>query len=257
MIGVMGSDEPDVVTCTQGLAEGVLMVTLDRPQRRNAMSAALVDRLLALLQEMAGQAAIGAIVFAGAGRGFCAGSDLAELASADAVGRAAFEAASGRLARGMVAHPLPILAAVHGFAIGGGMTLAAACDIVVTAPDAHWSLPEVPIGLFPAWGLEPVSDRVGRPMARRLAWGIDTLDGKAACAAGLADLVAEAPLEAALGLAAQLAALPRGQAAAVKSYFSRVRRGEAADDMARALFTQACLTPEAAASLARFGRAVP
>ncbi len=194
------------------------------------------------------------MVLTGAGRGFCAGSDLAGLAAMDAAGKSAFEAESGRLARRIMAHRLPVLAAVHGFAVGGGLTLAAACDIVLTAPDAKWSLPEVPIGLFPAWGLEAVRLRVGRPAARRLAFGIDTLLGDAAVAMGLADAMAEAPLAAALALAERLAALPAAQVAAVKDYFAEERAGEAADAHANALFMAACGTPEAAESFETFGR---
>ena len=169
----------------------VLVVALNRPASRNAMSARLVDEMLAAL---ATDAEIGALVLTGTGRGFCAGSDLAGLAMMGASEKSAFETASGLLARRIMAHPLPVLAAVHGFAIGGGLTLAAACDIVVTSVEAKWSLPEVPIGLFPAWGLEAVALRVGRPAARRLAWGIDMISGEAAVAMGLADAAAEKPL---------------------------------------------------------------
>jgi enoyl-CoA hydratase/carnithine racemase len=232
--------------------ERILIATLDRPKQRNAMSVGLVERLLALLDEVAGNSARGAIVITGTGRGFCAGSDLAGLAAMEPAARSAFEAASGKLSRRIACHPLPILAAVHGFAIGGGLTLAAACDIVATTADAKWSLPEVPIGLFPAWGLEAVLDRVGRPMARRLAWGIDTVDGESACELGLADVVADDPLQAAVGLARRLADLPRSQSAAVKNYFATLRSGEEADDHANRLFMAACATAEAKTTLSRF-----
>jgi enoyl-CoA hydratase/carnithine racemase len=232
----------------------VRLWTLDRPDSRNAMSRGLVDQCLDWLDRAAGDADIGAIVLCGAGRGFCAGSDLGGLAAMDAAGRSAFEADSGRLARAMIAHPRPIVAAVHGFAIGGGLTLAAACDMVVCAADAKWGLPEVPIGLFPAWGLEAVTLRVGRAAARRLSFGIDTLDGRQAAAIGLADAVAEDPLAEAIAIARRLAALPAMQAAAVKRYFAQARTGEAADDEANALFMAACATPEAAASFETYGR---
>jgi len=228
----------------------ILIITLNRPAARNAMSATLVEELLSVLE---GANDAGAILLHGAGRGFCAGSDLGGLAGMSANGREAFEALSGLLARRIMAHPRPVLAAVHGFAIGGGLTLAAACDIVVTDPDAKWSLPEVPIGLFPAWGLEAVSLRAGRPKARRLAWGIDTLSGEAAFEMGLADMVSENPFAAALALASRLAALPSPQAAAVKEYFAATRESEAADAHANRLFLAACETAEAAACFLKFG----
>jgi enoyl-CoA hydratase/carnithine racemase len=90
------------------------------------------------------------------------------------------------------------------------------------------------------------------PAARRLAWGIDTIDGRTACKAGLADEVADAPLEAALALATRLAALPASQCAAVKSYFAEHRAGAQADDAARALFDSACETPEARICFGRY-----
>jgi enoyl-CoA hydratase/carnithine racemase len=232
----------------------VLVITLNRPAQRNAMSARLVDEMLGLLDEVEGHA--GSIVVTGAGKGFCAGSDLAGLAAMAPHERSAFEAASGLLARRIGAYPRPILAAVHGFAIGGGLTLAAACDVVVTTGDAKWSLPEVPIGLFPAWGLEAVTDRMGRPAARRLAWGIDTIDGMAARETGLADLVAEDALGSAMVLARRLAELPRSQTAAVKDYFAVSRSGEEADRHANRLFMDTCATEEAAASFTRFAAKV-
>ena len=237
---------------TAEMQGSILVLTLMRPERRNAMSQALVDGLLAELQRADTDMAIGAVVLCGDGRGFCAGSDLAALAPMGQAARHAFESASGLLARSITQHRLPVLAAVHGFAIGGGLTLAASCDLVVTAPAAKWSLPEVPIGLFPAWGLAFVSDRMGLPAARRLAWGIDTLDGHGACKAGLADEVTDTPLATALALAGKLGELPEPQKAAVKTYFAEHRRGALADEAACALFDMACETPQGRACLERF-----
>jgi enoyl-CoA hydratase/carnithine racemase len=163
------------------------------PAARKAPLANLVGALIAACHHAAANPYTGAILLTGADSGFCAGSDLAALAALDAVGRGQFEAESGRLARLFATLPLPVLAAVHGFAIGGGLTLAAACDIVVTHPDTRFSLPEVPIGLFPAWGLDAVATRIGLPAARRLAWGIETITGAHAAALGLADQLATDP----------------------------------------------------------------
>lgn len=233
---------------------GVRLLRLDRAPSRNAMSAEMVDQTIAWLERAAHDPAIRAVVIHGDGRGFCAGSDLAGLAAMDDAARSAFEAASGRLARMLMAFPRPVIAAVHGFAIGGGLTLAAACDIVVTTPDAKWSLPEVPIGLFPAWGLEAVSQRTGRVKARRLSWGMDQLSGDEAVAIGLADAVADPVLPAALDLARRLAELPIDQVAAVKRYFVGPHDMEAGDRQANALFMEACASEAAKASLEKFGR---
>lgn len=233
----------------------VAIVTLDRPDQRNAMSADLVARLIEAIARLDSADDIGAIMMCGAGRGFCAGSDLAGLAAMDMAAREAFEAASGRAAR-MLAHTVkPVVAAVHGFAIGGGLTLATSCDLVVTDAGSKWSLPEVPIGLFPAWGIASVAQRIGVPAARRLCWGIDTLSGTEAIAIGLADVEAADPRAEAAALAARLAELPRSQTAAVKRYFAPHAPDEATDIAANALFLEAAETPEAAASFMRYGRA--
>ena len=232
----------------------VAQVILSRPDQRNAMSPALMAELTDCLTRFDHDPAVRVIVISGAGRGFCAGSDLAALAAMDSAGKHAFEAASGKLARMIWALETPVIAAVAGFAIGGGLTLATSCDLVVTAPAAKWSLPEVPIGLFPAWGIDSVVIRTGKQRARRLCWGIDTLDRTGAADFGLADMVADDPLATALDLADRLAALPPESARAVKRYFAPVGPGEAEDTAANALFTGCCETPEATASFTRFGK---
>ncbi|MEJ7935276.1 enoyl-CoA hydratase/isomerase family protein [Sphingobium sp. AN558] len=253
MGGMEESDRPDILIESDPVAPAIRHLRLNRPSARNAMSARLVQDCIDWFEAARHDPSIGAVILSGAGKGFCAGSDLAGLAAMDDMERSAFEEASGRLARMIPAFPRPVIAAVHGFAIGGGLTLAAACDIVITAPDARWSLPEVPIGLFPAWGLDAVEQRVGRPAARRLSWGIDSLDGQAAAAMGLADQVAQDVAGEATALARRLAALPRAQVAAVKDYFAAHRIGAAADQAANALFMAACATDTAQASFARFG----
>jgi enoyl-CoA hydratase/carnithine racemase len=241
-------------TLTLDIAGPVARLNLNRPEQRNAMSALLVAELIASLQGLDGDADVRAIVLAGSGRGFCAGSDLSELAAMNAAGREAFEAESGRLARLIWSIDTPVIAAVAGFAIGGGFTLATSCDLVVTAPDAKWSLPEVPIGLFPAWGIDSVVIRTGQARARRLCWGIDTLNGQQAVETGLADELADDPLAAAQQLAQKLAALPRRSAAAVKRYFAPHGPAEAGDEAANRHFHDCCESPEAEASFQRYGK---
>jgi len=233
--------------------DGVALVTMNRPAQRNAMSAELVEVLIAASLRLDAAASVRAVVLAGAGPGFCAGSDLAGLARMNAAQRGAFEAESGRLARLLGALSKPVVAAAKGFAIGGGLTLAAACDIVVTEAAARWSLPEAPIGLFPAWGLASVVERVGKPAARRLSFGIDTLTGVEACQIGLADVLAQGEvLDASLDIAAKLAALPPVSAACVKDYFFANLGGEAADDLANRLFMHTTQTEAAEASFRKF-----
>jgi enoyl-CoA hydratase/carnithine racemase len=241
-------------TLTLEIAGPVARLGLNRPEQRNAMSDRLVAELIESLEALDGDPQVGAIVLSGSGRGFCAGSDLSELAALDAAGRERFEAESGRAARLISTIETPVIAAVAGFAMGGGFTLATSCDIVVTAPDAKWSLPEVPIGLFPAWGIDSVVLRVGQVKARRLCWGIDILDGHQAVNIGIADEVADDPLMAALALAEKLAALPRDAALAIKRYFAPSGPSASADAQANRHFLACCETAEAAASFIRYGK---
>jgi enoyl-CoA hydratase/carnithine racemase len=225
---------------------------INRPARRNAMSSELVERLIRHFADFNDRADCRAIVLAGAAPGFCAGSDLAELAIMDNADRTLFEAESGRLGRMLATLSVPVIAAVTGFAIGGGLTLATSCDIVLTTADARWSLPEVPIGLFPAWGLASVERRIGRAAARRLAWGMDALDGKEAVRLGLADKVAADPHGEAMTVAQQLAQLPRAQVASVKEFFAADVTGERADQLANQLFERMSGTPAAQTTFQRF-----
>lgn len=217
------------------------------------MSGALVDALIESIAELGADLEVRAIIVTGAGPGFCAGSDLAGLAAMSPGSRRTFEERSGLAARMWGQCPKPTLAAVHGFAIGGGLTLAAACDIVVTDANSRWSLPEVPVGLFPAWGLNAVSARVGKVKTRRLAFGDAQWDGRQAHAAGLCDHVDDDPLAFAKQIALRLADLPQSQVAAVKRYFDCSIAEETADARANSLFMQATETAEAEATFKRFG----
>lgn len=245
------SDQPLVRVETLG---PVLLLTLQREPQRNAMSPALVEELIHQIQSASADPYVHAVVLQGAGNGFCAGSDLGALAAMDSKGRAQLETQSGALTREMGRCVKPVIAAVHGFAIGGGLTLAAAADIVIADPASRWSLPEVPIGLFPAWGIDLVVQRIGVAAARRLSWGIDTLDGTEAHRLGLVDQLADDPRTEALALANRLAELPPVQAQAVKRYFTRHVPPADGDQAATALFLTTTETQQAAASFARFGK---
>ena len=218
------------------------------------MNAELVGRLLEILARVDADISVGAVVITGAGAGFCAGSDLDELARGSLVQRSAFERESGLAARKLVESSKPVIAAVHGFAIGGGLTLATSCDIVVTDALSRWSLPEVAIGLFPAWGLKSVISRIGVSGARRLAFGTDTLEGAEAVRVGLADALADNPLLTAQKMALKLAKLPQQQVAAVKRFFAEAAAFEAADVRANELFTKSTESAEGRAVFENFRR---
>ena len=152
------------------VAAGIATVTLDRPEALNAISTELARALAATFEPLATRPDLRAVVLTGAGdKGFCAGADLRERSGFDDhdwfVQREVFRRAFGAVRR----CPLPTVAAVFGFALGGGCELALACDLVVAADDATLGLPEVRLGLVPAGGgTQLLARRVGRSAAKDL-----------------------------------------------------------------------------------------
>ena len=234
----------------------VAVLTIDRPARRNSICVELVSTLRKVFQACDLNSQVSAIVLTGAPPGFCAGSDLKELATLDLAGMSAHEADTAALARSIALLKKPVVAAVDGFALGGGFVLAASCDVTVTTRAARWHLPEVSIGWIPPWGLETLVARVGPVTARRLTWGSEPLDGAEAHRLGIADYLAGGDVVfEALAVAKRLAALPAPAVAATKQYFSlaAARSGEAGDTLANSMFIENCGHEVARSTLKRFG----
>lgn len=236
----------------------VAVLTINRPRRRNAIGAQLIVDLARELSRLDADPAIHAVVLTGTAPGFCAGSDLKELAETDLAGMREHEAHTAAVARSIALLDKPVVAGVDGFALGGGFVLAISCDVVVTTAAARWHLPEVTIGWIPPWGLQTVVARVGPVAARRLTWGAEPFDGREAHRIGIADHLAaegESIRDAALAHAERLAALPPPAVASTKQFFAPLAAGagEAADTLANRLFAADCGHPVAKATLARFG----
>jgi enoyl-CoA hydratase/carnithine racemase len=188
---------------------GVATVTLDRQEARNAISTELADALAGVFEPLATDRAVRAVVLTGAGdRAFCAGADLRERGGFEDhdwfVQREVFRRAFGAVRR----CPLPTVAAVFGFALGGGFELALSCDLIVAAEDVTLGLPEVQLGLVPAGGgTQLLVRRVGPAVAKDLVLTGRRVDAAEARRLGLVDrLVPRAELLAtAQGLAAEIA----------------------------------------------------
>jgi len=235
--------------------ERVAQVTLNRPERRNAIGTEMIDRLTSTFAELDRDSDIGAIVLAAAPPAFCAGSDLKELAGSSIDEMCHHEAHTAALARRIGLMDTPVVAAVAGYALGGGFILAASCDLVVTHSDARWHLPEVPNGWIPPWGLEALTARVGPVAARRLTWGAEPIDGAEAHRIGVADYIADDVEAEAVEVAVRLAMLPAAAVASTKRFFQdRILGGaEVADDRANRMFADDCTHPVAQQTLAKFG----
>lgn len=241
---------------TLEINDRVAILTLNRASRRNALCSAMIVELGEIVHGLDDNADVGAVVLTGAAPSFCAGSDLKELGGMNVPQMVAHEAATAALARQLGLIGVPVIAAVEGHALGGGFILAASCDLVVSAEDAKWSLPEVPNGWIPPWGLKALAVRVGPVAARRLTWGFEVLDGPKAVSLGVADF-SVAPGEAlahARELASQVAALPAPAVRSTKHFFQTSIIGDAEiwDAAAGRAFAADCEHEAARATLARF-----
>ncbi len=176
------------------VAGGVLTATLNRPDKRNAIDAAMIDALLAVLERADLDAAVRAVAITGAGRDFCAGMDLNELlASADHTPEQNRQAALhfAEIFVRMRRLPKPVVALVRGRALAGGCGLATACDLILAAESAQFGYPEVQRGFVPAIVMTMLRRTVGEKIAFDLAATGRVLDGNEAAAVGLVSRVYE------------------------------------------------------------------
>lgn len=199
--------------------DGVRVLTLDDPDKRNAIGPEMRDELIALADEVRGDPEARALVVTGAGTAFCAGADLNAIFHE---GQGPAETRESELSyyqsflwvRDL---PFPTIAAVDGHAIGAGANLALVCDIVVAGPGAKFGITFSRIGLHPGGGCTHfLTQRIGAGRAMRLVLRGDTVVGQDAHAHGLADVYAEDPLAEALDTAHLVARLHPGLAADVK-----------------------------------------
>ena len=151
-------------------ADGVRRITLNRPERRNAMTPEMQDELIAAMEEAAASDCR-VVVFAGAGEGFCAGLDLSSLQAMNNKSAAEHTADAERVAqlfRTLYDLPKPTVAVVHGAAIAGGTGLATICDFTLAAPEAKFGYTEVRIGFVPAVVSAFLTLQIGEKQARDL-----------------------------------------------------------------------------------------
>ena len=144
--------------------EPIAVVLLNRPQQLNALSGALMDELIAVLQELDDESAIRCIVLGGSERAFAAGADITELAEATPI--SLYQ--DRRIDRWDAIRNLrtPLVAAVSGYCLGGGCELAMACDLIVASETARFGQPEINLGVLPgAGGTQRLTRAVGKALA--------------------------------------------------------------------------------------------
>jgi enoyl-CoA hydratase len=204
----------------EGALANVALVTLDRPRQLNALSFALVDQLDDVLEVLDSDDTCRAIVITGAGeRAFAAGVDIADLV-AESEGSLRARDPFRVFDRIGQLHT-PVIAAVRGFALGGGAELAMACDMLVAGEDAQLGQPEIRIGVIPgAGGTQRLARAIGKARAMELVLTGRRISAREAEALGLVTEVvapAERTLARALELAGQVAGLPRLAVEAAKA----------------------------------------
>ena len=218
-----------MATVEFAVADRIARVTVNRPEKLKALDAGVIASLSEAFARVRSDPGVGAAVLCGAGpKAFVAGADIAELSRMTAVSAEAVSAAGQALADGIEGCGKPVIAAVGGYAFGGGLELALACHLRVFARSAKVGLPEVGLGLLPGYGgTQRLPRIVGRGRALEMILTGDPIDAERALAWGLANRLAE-PAEV-LPEADRLAGavLAKGPVA-VRLALEAVLRGEAA-----------------------------
>jgi enoyl-CoA hydratase len=166
------------------------LLTLDRPDALNALDRALLQELEARIAELATDTDVRALVLTGAGRAFAAGADIAQMRDMTPQEAEAFSRLGHRVFASLEALPVPSIAAVNGYALGGGCELACACDWIYASAKARFGQPEVNLGIIPGFGgTSRLARRVGLARAKEMVLGGVPLPAEEALRIGLVNRV--------------------------------------------------------------------
>jgi enoyl-CoA hydratase/carnithine racemase len=217
------------------VADHVAVVTLTRSEKHNALDAAMFDAIIAAAERLTGEPGVRAVVLHGEGPSFCSGLDLVSLMSdpsglpglADRLG-SSIPTWFQRAAYDWTLVPVPVIAAIHGNCLGGGMQIALGADIRIAAPDARLSVMEVKWGLVPDMSITRTLPRlVGIDVAKELTFTGRVFSGEEGLALGIVTRLSKDPLAAAKELAAEIAARSPDAVRAAKRLFDESWNGPA------------------------------
>lgn len=206
------------------VADGVATLTLNRPDKLNALHAGMLARLHRLVDDLAERDDVRVVVVTGAGRSFCAGHDLVALGESDAAGARYVEGGAVDALAGL---PIPTIGKIRGHCLTGGLELALACDLLVAADDARLGDTHGQWGLVPVWGMTVrLPERVGYARAKELSFTARKVDGAEAARIGLVEhAVPAGDLDASVtALAAEIAATSPGSNSRFKRLYDDARR---------------------------------
>ncbi len=167
--------------------DGVATLTFNRPERLNALNAAMLGEIARVFEEVRQNPAVRVLILTGQGRAFIAGADIKELAAADALQAQKLSRRGQEVLAQVEDLPVPVLAAVNGFALGGGLEMALAADIIYASAEAKFGQPEINLGIIPGFGgTQRLARLVGLGLAKDLCFTGRTIDAAEAQAIGLA-----------------------------------------------------------------------
>ena len=166
-------------------------LTINRPPALNALNQSVLEQIAVVLREVRHDASIRVLIVTGAGdRAFVAGADIAAMSKMSTVDGLEFTRLGHRVMGTIEDLPIPVIAAVNGFALGGGVELAMACDLIIASEKARFGQPEINLGLIPGFGgTQRLPHRIGQAKARELIMTGDMIDAKTALELGLVNYV--------------------------------------------------------------------
>jgi enoyl-CoA hydratase len=175
------------------VADRIATITINRPDKLNAINDALMGALGAAIDQVRAREDVAGAVLTGAGRAFVAGADIAELRSKTPIAAHAMSRRGQALFRHIELLPKPVIAAVNGFALGGGCELAMACHVRIASDSAKFGQPEVKLGIIPGYGgTQRLPRLVGTGRALQILLTGDTIDAAEALRIGLVNAVVRA-----------------------------------------------------------------
>lgn len=219
------------------VSDHVAVVTLNRPDKHNALDGAMFEALVAAHDRLASEHGVRAVVLCGEGKSFCSGLDVASFAAGPMSLDDILERAPGKLsnvaqrvATDWIDLPVPVIAAVQGNCFGGGLQIALGADIRIAAPDARLSVMEVKWGLIPDMGITQTLPRlVGIDVAKELTFTGRFVDGNEARGLGLVTRVAADPFAEAHALAVEIAGKSPDAIRSAKRLYNETWNMEPAD----------------------------
>lgn len=167
-------------TLTYEETEGIATITLTRPKSLNALNAEVLDELLSLLENIGNDEAIRVLIFTGAGeKAFVAGADISELTEFTPLQAKHFSEKGHSVMNRLQGLAIPVIAAVNGFALGGGLELALACDFIYASENAKFGVPEITLGIIPGFGgTQRLPRIVGKNIAKEMVFTGKTLSAE-------------------------------------------------------------------------------